>query len=202
LNSDNESVVEQVKKFFVFNPSVQQEVIAGDNSEFEFEQALYTNMSTTELDEAYSHIQEIANDAERKQMKKLGDDDLRRTYLMNFWKKRDPDTSTPANEHKDEFYSRLQYAKYRYANKFNEGWDTDRGRVLLKYGIPTAVEPHHFDRNTAAHEIWEYNNIPGQGQSIFVFADIGGFNEYELLHSSVNGERQSQNWQAELRGAR
>ncbi len=201
LDEDNESVAEQVKKFFVYNPSIQrQEVVTNELEDYEAQQ--YAAMTVEELEDAFKHIEEIATDSERKQIGKLKDDDFRRTYLMNFWKKRDPDTSTPVNEYKEEFYSRLQYAKERYANKFNDGWNTDRGRVILKYGIPTAVEPHHFDRNTAAHEIWEYNNIQGQGQSMFIFADVGGFNEFELLHSTVTGERQSPNWRAELQGSR
>ena len=50
----------------------------------------------------------------------------------------------------------------------------------------------------APYEIWEYTNIPGEGRALFVFADVSGFSEFELIHSDVTGERQSANWRQEL----
>ena len=118
---------------------------------------------------------------------------------MTFWNKRDPNPATPVNEFKDEFYQRVQYANDRYTTRGMEGWETDRGRILVKYGLPTNIEPHLFDRGVRPHEIWEYNNIPGEGQAQFIFADRNGFGEFELIHSTVAGERRLANWQEELR---
>jgi hypothetical protein len=47
--------------------------------------------------------------------------------------------------------------------------------------------------------VWEYNNIPGEGQAVFVFADQGNFGLFELIHSTVTGERRLANWMEELR---
>ena len=71
-------------------------------------------------------------------------------------------------------------------------------RVLVKYGMPEQIEPHLFDRETLPYEIWQYNNIPGSGQAVFIFADLGGFGDFELLHSTAPGERKSADWQSEL----
>jgi hypothetical protein len=65
--------------------------------------------------------------------------------------------------------------------------------------MPSAVEPHLYDRDMEPYELWQYNNIPGEGQAIFVFADRNGFGEFELLHSTVSGEPKLPNWQQELR---
>lgn len=117
---------------------------------------------------------------------------------MEFWQKRDESPGTPINEFQEEFYRRLQYANDRYSSNRRQGWTTDRGRTILRYGLPSSVEPHIYDREQAPHEIWEYNNIPGEGRAMFVFADLTGFGDFELIHSTVPGERTLPNWRQEL----
>jgi len=68
----------------------------------------------------------------------------------------------------------------------------------VKYGAPTAIEPHMFDTGYNPYEVWSYNNIPGEGQAQFIFADLDGFGTFELIHSSVSGERKLSNWRQEL----
>lgn len=197
LNDANEALAEQSRKFFVYNPGVQR--AAPVAAEASFETSPYATMPAEEVDKAFRHIDVIATDQERSRMKKIQDLDERRRFLMDFWLKRDPNTTTPANEYKEQIYQRIQYANDRYTTGRREGWDTDRGHTLIKYGTPTAVEPHLFDRGFAPYEIWKYNNIPGEGQAIFIFADLDGFGLFELIHSTVTGERKLANWQEEIR---
>ncbi len=196
LNEQNEAVVEQARKFFVYNPSIQRSAPVA--MEMEFDTSPYAAMSEDEVDQAVDHALLIANDGERRRMRRTEDLDERRRALMEFWQKRDSQPSTPVNEFKDDFYQRLQYVNDRYSTSRVEGWQTDRGRVVIRYGIPTAVEPHLYDPGMKPYEIWTYNSIPGEGQAMFVFADLTGFGEFELLHSSVTGERTHPNWRGEL----
>lgn len=198
LNERNESVAEQSRKFFVYNPLVQREVVVVAREE-PFEISQYANMSEEEIDRMMDHIQIIASDRERRRIKGIRDLDERRRFFMDFWNVRDPDPATPVNEYQEQFYSLIQYANDRYTTSFSEGWDTDRGWILVKYAAPTAIEPHMFDAGFAPYEIWEYNNIPGEGQSQFIFADLNGFGSFELIHSTVSGERKLANWAQELR---
>lgn len=201
LNADNEAVVEQNRKFFVFNPAVQAEA-GGAEIDAEYEASVYAAMTEEEVEEGLDHLKIIATDQERSAAKDLKSMDAKRQFLMSFWRKRDTSPETPGNEFKQEYYSRLQYAKERYGNNFTEGWKTDRGQIVLKYGLPTSVEPRPYERNAAPHEIWEYNNIPGEGRSTFIFADISGFGEYELLHTNVTGERKTPDWRTVLQNRR
>ena len=198
LNENNESVAEQARKFFVYNPDVERETQVVSLEET-FETSQYARMTEEELDRMEDHIDVIATDAERRRLRGIRDLDERRRFFMQFWTVRDPNPNTPVNEYQDEFYSLIQYANDRYTNSFREGWQTDRGRTLIRYGAPTAIEPHLFDRGMVPYEVWEYNNIPGEGQAIFVFADPNELGEFELMHSTVSGERQMANWQSELR---
>lgn len=197
LNEDNEAVVEQSRKFFVYNPGVERnERVA---SPLSFESSPFAGMPEEEVDEALAHIEVIATDAELQRIDNLGELDEKRRFLMSFWQKRDPEPSTPVNEYRDAFYRRVQYANDRYTNAYDDGWETDRGRVYIEYGTPGQVEPRLYERDMLPHEIWEYNNIPGEGQAIFVFADQEGFGDFRLLHSSVAGEPKMPNWQSRLR---
>lgn len=197
LNESNESVIEQAQKFFVYNPSVQRAQPVA--REMEFETSPYATMSEEEVELAVEHASVVANDTERRRLRRIEELDERRRALMEFWQKRDPDPASPINEFKEEFYQRLQYANDRYSSNMQEGWQTDRGRVVMKYDLPTSVEPHLYDRGMRPYEIWNYNVIPGQGQSVFVFADLDGFGRFEMVHSTVQGERTRPNWQEELR---
>jgi len=198
LNENNESISEQSRKFFVYNPEVERasQVVSLEES---FETSQYARMSEEELERMTEHVDVIATDAERRRLRAIRDLDERRRFFMQFWNVRDPNPNTPVNEYQDEFYSLIQYATDRYTNSFSEGWKTDRGRVLVRFGAPTAIDPHLFDRGFEPYEIWEYNNIPGEGQAQFVFADLDGFGSFELIHSTVTGEVKSTNWLNEIR---
>lgn len=197
LNSENESLVERSRRFFVYNPGVERAPVVAAEEEFETSQ--YATMTEEQVEQARKHIEIIATATERRRLDGIEDLDERRRFLMDFWRKRDPVPSTSINEFQEEFYQRLQYANDRYTSTFMEGWETDQGRTIIKYGPPSRFDPHLMDRETAPYEIWEYNNIPGEGQAIFVFADRSNFGLFELIHSSVAGERKLANWQQELR---
>ena len=70
---------------------------------------------------------------------------------------------------------------------------------MLTYGMPSDMQSRLFDRGTLPHEIWTYNNIPGEGQSSFIFVDEDGFGRFDLIHSTVTGEVQEFNWQNRVR---
>ncbi len=194
LNSANEAMVEQSRKFFVFNPSADASpaVLTGDVETFETSD--YASMPEKEVENGLAHIRVIATDQESRRIRNVKDLDERRRLLMEMWSVRDPTPGTAANEFRDEFYSLLMYANERYSVQRIEGWETDRGNVLLKYGRPTTIESHMYQRGMKPYEMWEYNNIPGEGQAMFVFADMDGFGDFELIHSTVAGERKLPDW--------
>ena len=198
LGENNESIAEQSRKFFVYNPDVSRNtnVISEEES---FERSQYARMTEEEIDRMVEHTDIIASDGERRRIKGIRDLDERRRYFQNFWTVRDPEPNTSINEYQEQFYALIQYANDRYTNSFSEGWKTDRGRALVKYGAPTSIDPHTFSTSYHPYETWTYNNIPGEGQALFVFADLQEFGSYELIHSTVSGERKLSNWLDELR---
>jgi GWxTD domain-containing protein len=106
-------------------------------------------------------------------------DSLKQNWVADYWKQRDPIPATEENELKNEFYKRVDFANANFtvnaADKY--GWETDRGRIYIKYGAPTDVEQHVTELNIPPYEIWYYAPIERR----FVFRDRLGFGDYELL---------------------
>lgn len=198
LDEGNQALAEQSKKFFVYNPLVERTapVAMTDQS---FDGSRYAAMTDEEVVTERRLLEIIATPSERRRSKSVSDPEEKRRVIMDFWLLRDPSPNSPINEYEENFRARVQYANDRYTTNFDEGWDTDRGRALIKYGTPSNIEPHLYDRALQPYEIWEYNNIPGEGQAIFIFGDLDGFGRFELMHSTVTGERTNPSWLADLR---
>ncbi len=94
-----------------------------------------------------------------------------------FWRSKDPFYLTEANERELEHFSRIAYANLRFSKpeKHIEGWQTDRGKVMIRYGVPISkyrTRPYLGEftgegRNPLHHskEVWIYPDFD------FVFED-------------------------------
>ena len=104
-----------------------------------------------------------------------------RGYLrfMEFWKKRDPDTTTAYNEVMAEFYRRVDESIRRFSSlKENDGFKTDRGRIFILYGTPTTTERRLLPNSTPT-EAWTYQNIRRK----FIFTDPSRSGSYILTET-------------------
>jgi GWxTD domain-containing protein len=122
----------------------------------------------------------------------------KREFLYDFWRNRDADPSTPQNEYKEEYMKRVAYANKNFTSMLREGFLTDRGRVTLLYGEPDQRDFYPSDSEVKPYEIWFYNEI--EGGISFIFGDVTGFGNYELLHSTKRGEVKDENWMRRISG--
>ena len=76
----------------------------------------------------------------------------------------------------------------------------ERGRVLLTYGRPDEIVKTPVQRQGKPYETWTYNNL--ENGSIFIFADLRGFGQYELIHSTYSQELNNPNWENTLKEVR
>lgn len=109
----------------------------------------------------------------------------KRTFLTKFWQQRDPTPGTPRNEARELFYNEIEAANREYGERNNNrsagrpGWRTDRGRIRIKYGMPSDV----LDRRTSLgqsrpYQVWRYT----RGKELYyIFADRSGFGAYQLI---------------------
>jgi len=100
----------------------------------------------------------------------------KQAFFKRFWAARDPDPSTAVNELKNEYFKRVNFANRNFTAFGTEGWLTDRGRILIKFGYPDDIERHPFDMDSKPYEVWRYYNL----RKIFVFVDRTGFGDYRL----------------------
>lgn len=96
-----------------------------------------------------------------------------------FWKRRDPTPDSPPNEALLEFMSRVQYAE-RHFRELGFGWDSDRGRIHIKYGVPGSVETREASSSHGPLIIWTYE----RPRRRFVFEDRTGFGRYQLVEGA------------------
>jgi hypothetical protein len=81
----------------------------------------------------------------------------------------------------EEYYYRADYADKNFP-PYSEGWRTDRGMVLMRFGLPQNVERHLFESNSKPYEIWYYYNQNRE----FIFIDDTGFGDYRLQYSETD----------------
>jgi GWxTD domain-containing protein len=186
------------KKVFIYNPSVADTtpMVSTDNSVLTSE---FASMSDDELSEVYNESKYLATGQEKEQWKTLTTEQAKQNFLFKFWKARDLTPETPSNEFKRDYLEKVKKANQLYSNIQKKGWQTDRGRVLLLYGDPSEVERFPNEISTKPYEIWHYNDL--EGGVIFVFADLTGFSDYTLIHSTKRGEISDPDWDRKIYGA-
>ena len=184
------------KTFYFYNPSIKdttqntRNVPAYMSSEF----GVYTK---DECDKFFDESKYIATSKEINQYAQLTTLIGKRKFLYNFWKRRDPNPSTPENEFEIKYKKRIRFADRKFGILNRAGYKTDRGRIYLTYGPYDEIDRYPNESNTKPYEIWYYNSI--EGGVIFVFANLTGYSDYELIHSTKRGEMHDYNWRARLR---
>lgn len=132
--------------------------------------------SLKDLDVAIDQLRYISKDDEWSRLKDAKTPDEKQARFLEFWKKRDPNPSTPRNERMEEFYQRVEYANKHFSH-YTEGWRTDMGMIYLIFGAPNNVERHPFDIDSKPYEVWFYYDL----NYSFYFLDQTGFGDYRLL---------------------
>ena len=187
--------VSSSKRFFVYNPSIAPI----DTSQQTVSAVLSTTfgaMSEEELDDLFAKSKYIASVPEQDKYNSLSTPEAKREFIYNFWKARDENPSDDQNAFYVKYLKRIDVANDRYSALGKQGWKTDKGRVYLIYGEPSEIDRHPNETETKPYEFWRYDNI--EGGVIFVFGDITGFNNYQLLHSTKRGELRDDNWQRRI----
>lgn len=125
--------------------------------------------------------------------------EAKRRFLDNFWGRRDPDPSTTRNEFFEGHRLRFAIANQKFSRSISgqpDGWNTDRGRVLILYGEPDEVVLNASSIGTWGWERWEYRRL--EGGVFFIFLDWKNLGDYRLMHSNKQGERYDPDWQDKI----
>ena len=121
-------------------------------------------------DAALDQLELITDRNDVKPMRKIEDLGERVKAIERFWAERDPDPSTSINEMKVVFYHRIDAANRLFSVLNREGWRTDRGRVLIRYGEPDQIDDFPLVPDRYPYQEWHYYR-DGRYRK-FVFVDV------------------------------
>ncbi|MCB0792805.1 MAG: GWxTD domain-containing protein [Flavobacteriales bacterium] len=137
----------------------------------------------------------VADDLERgiidRQVTDRDPDQMKR-FLYSFWFNRN--SYDPGGVFKT-YEAQVMKVNRLFGTRIKRGYETDRGRVWLKYGAPNSVTDRPADQDAYPYQIWHYYRAGKYTNRRFVFyqPDLVT-NDYELLHSEVPGEIQNTGW--------
>jgi GWxTD domain-containing protein len=116
-------------------------------------------------------------------------------YFYSFWLKRNK--KNPAGEW-DTYATSVKAVNNSFGSKVLriKGYDTDRGRVYLKYGPPSTVTSVLNDQEAYPYIIWHYYTLKGQSNRQFIFYNRDMItDDFSLIHSDATGETNNPRWQ-------
>jgi GWxTD domain-containing protein len=155
-------------------------------------QAFITNDSVTYYLESLIPISKPAEIKNIISTIKTKDVELQRRHIQAFWLQTSPGSAYDAWL---RYKGQVQLVERIYANNFQEGFETDRGRVYLQYGAPTNIVSRETSPTEYPYEIWQYNKIGVFSNKRFVFYNPDLVNNaYRLLHSDMVGELKNPSW--------
>ena len=125
-------------------------------------------------------------------------DDIRtmQQYFYSFWSSRD--ALSPQIEW-ENYYTQVKRVNSSFSAVKVKGYQTDRGRVFLKYVAPDRIVQNHNEPGAYPYEIWHYYTLANQRNKKFVFMsrDIVS-NDFQLIHSDAIGELNNSRWTNEI----
>lgn len=136
--------------------------------------------SLRDLDFATAAMKYITTDDEYDRLRS-GKRAARVQAFDAFWKKLDPTPGTAYNERLAEYFRRVDHAFTAFRTlKEENGIVTDRGRIYILYGSPTATE-RSLSAANAPREIWRYTAL----KKLFTFEDTSRQGNYKLIQTDT-----------------
>lgn len=150
------------------------------------------------LAEHISSLRPIADPLETKIIDdrwKDRDMDLMKRYFYSFWANRSTDPEQAWRQYREQVIK----VNKLFGCRVLKGYETDRGRVYLKYGAPNTMMDRFNDMGTVPYSIWHYYRAGKYTNRRFVFYQPDMVtNCFQLLHSEVPGEINNPQWNSML----
>jgi len=178
----NDDVIEKSTRFFVFRNAdfKTKKVIASGNVKDNI-----AVLNNKEVNREFRQVLTILSQKKRKIAEQLSDKG-KRNFLEQYWSEEEK----TKNNARQIFLARAALANSRFSNTKKEGWETARGRVILKMGEPNTRDTYTLLKGSYDHEIWKYHKENYE----YVFADLHNLGTFRLIHSDNPDEIQNPQW--------
>lgn len=197
-NKENKVMTQQRQRFQRLNLSKSVQI--KDLNKNNYTNTFVATIPIDSLDENIKCLSPISSELERStinnQLEKLTEE-MKREFIFQFWKNQN--ASNPGKAWRD-YQRKLKYAHQQYRTRTLKGYESDRGRIYLVYGIPNSINDQPNSNNSYPYQVWHYYRAGKFNNKTCVFYSpnmIG--NEYLLLHSDIPGENKDSNWQRTLK---
>jgi len=150
-------------------------------------------LTEAQLDSAYSPLDYLMTQDERGVYSTLSLEG-KRTWLKQFWAKRDPTPGTARNEQREQFYEAIAQANkkfYEGGASARPGWSTDRGRIFIKQGPPDEVYSRKVSASGNPYEVWRYTR---SRLYTYIFMDLTRFGNWTLIYTNDKTEVSRPGW--------
>ncbi len=140
-------------------------------------------------------VEYFLNSKQKKILRSLKDEKAVTNYITKFWITHDLNPATEVNEFLQEIRRRVDFANENFSS-FSKGWETDRGRIYIKYGKPDFRKKYTTDPSSKYpfknYEVWQYRS---QRDQTYIFFDMQSNNTYRLIYSGNDSSENSYpNW--------
>tara|TARA_R110001592_G_scaffold363109_2_gene680380 strand:+ start:49901 stop:51319 length:1419 start_codon:yes stop_codon:yes gene_type:complete len=165
------------------------------------EESFISDVNTIDsLDYLIACLHPIADKIERvkiKDRKKVFIDlNERKLFFYDFWEKRNPNAPDQAWQ---TYLTEVKKVNDNYSTPIKEGFETDRGRIYLKYGAPNTIAKRPSEPESYPYEIWHFYKVGKFNNIRFVFYSPDMVtNDYQLLHSDMPQELNNPRWRVVL----
>ncbi|MEZ4807786.1 MAG: GWxTD domain-containing protein [Flavobacteriales bacterium] len=152
----------------------------------------FSNRDT--LAEHIASLRPIADQLEQKIIDDRWNDrdmDLMKRFFYSFWANRNGDPEGAWRAYRQEVIK----VNKLYGCRVQKGYQSDRGRVYLKYGPPNTQMDRLNEMDAYPYTIWHYYRAGKYTNRRFVFYQPDLVSDcFELLNSEVPGELQNPRW--------
>jgi GWxTD domain-containing protein len=179
------------------NREIGMDMLSAVNISHTFAETIIDRDSLVYLILSQAPISEDNETSFAKNLIENGDVPTLQRYLYYFWSERNP--TEPQLEFL-KYQKEVEIANENFGTKINHGFETDQGRIFLKYGPANVRAKEYNDPGWLPYEIWHYYSTDDQRNVRFVFyATDRSINDFHLLHSTARGEVNNYRWRMELR---
>lgn len=152
----------------------------------------------TDRDTLYRYIDylyPISTDIQKQFVQnQLANKDLRlmQQFFLGFWIEKNRENPELAWLN---YKQQVKNANAQFGFQTRPGYLTDRGRIYLQYGSPSAITRSQYEPNAYPYEIWQYDQLRNLGNRKLVFYSPGiGMTDYELIHTNIPSEIYNEQW--------
>jgi GWxTD domain-containing protein len=198
INKQNE-IITSNKVFFQRNNKTTDKLL-GDVKDLSIEGTFIDNI--TNLDTLNDYIRCLFPLMEYQQINfalkqlSLNNVEWMQKFFYGFWK-----DLSPLNPEGDwlKYRTQVLLVNKNFSTQIKKGYETDRGRIYLRYGSPNNIIKRDMPVGVFPYEMWHYISTRNEGNVKVVFYNKNGIrNDYELLYTDLRGESSDPNWKSTI----